>query len=103
MQREYIVNQIAPAVHKVAPDAEIVLYGSEARKEARADSDIDLMILLNRPHISFQDQDAIFAPLYDLELKHHTIINPLIYTKSYWENRPMDDFKYNVQTEGIRL
>lgn len=103
MHRTSIVQQIAPAVHRVAPDAEILLYGSEARGDARIDSDIDLMILLNRPHLSFKEQDEIFAPLYELELKHNTIINPLIYTKKYWEQRPMDQFKYNIQTEGIRL
>ena len=71
---------------------------TEVKREA-----IDLMILLDRPHISFAEEDAIYAPLYELELKYNTLINPLIYTKSYWEQRPMDYFKYNVQNEGIRL
>jgi len=31
-----------------APDATIILYGSFARGDHRADSDIDLLILLNQ-------------------------------------------------------
>lgn len=103
MRRTAVTQQLAPAIRTIVPDAEIILFGSEARGDARADSDIDLMILLDQPKVTFAQQDKIYTPIYDISLQHNVIINALIYTKSYWNNRPMDWFKYNVQQEGIQL
>lgn len=51
MRRTEIVDMIRSILHKVAPNAQIILYGSEARGEARPDSDIDLLILVDEPQL----------------------------------------------------
>ena len=40
MKRPDIVRRIAEVVHRIAPDAKTILYGSEARGDAQVDSDI---------------------------------------------------------------
>ena len=72
----------------MAPTAKTILYGSQARNEARSDSDIDLLILLDGEKMTLKDEESITLPLYELELKTGVSISPIVTLKKLWENRP---------------
>lgn len=86
------------------PDAEVILYGSEARGDAYVGSDIDLLILLNIDRITLEDEEKITFPIYLLELKTGVLISPMVIAKKNWENRPFKTpFYINVMNEGVEL
>ena len=73
---------------RIAPDAKVIMYGSEARGDARQDSDIGLLILVDKDRLSYEEITKITYPLYDIEFASGIQINPLVRTRKQWENRP---------------
>ena len=86
------------------PSTCIALFGSYARGDSRHDSDIDLLVLLNKEQVTRQDQKMIKYSPYDLEFDSGIIISPLILSKKDWEEkRKKTPFYENVLKEGVEI
>ena len=72
--------------------------------DARADSDIDVLVLLEGEARDLKREEAVSGALYDLELSTGVLISPMIMLRKLWENRPFKTpFYINVMNEGITL
>jgi len=99
-----ILKLIRKTIRKTDPEAKIILYGSRARGDDKQDSDIDLLILLDKEKITRADEKRIKYPLYNIEFETGQIISPLVIPKKKWERRHRITPLYeNVQKEGIVL
>ncbi len=103
-KREKIIQKILELSNKKYPDAEIYLYGSQARGDANPLSDWDLLVLLNSENIPFSLEIEIMDGFYDIELETGQIISPIIYPKKEWNNKyKITPLYENIQKEGIKI
>ena len=104
MQKERVIYSIRETAGKVLPfGAKVVLFGSQARGDAREDSDWDILILLDKDGINNMDFDDVAYPLVELGWKIGVMINPILYTYRDWQKRNFTLFYKNVEQEGIVL
>ena len=103
-QRNEILIRIKNSVRSAEPQAKIILYGSFARGDNRKDSDMDIIILLQKDKISREDEKRVKYPLYDIEFDSGQVISPLVLSQKDWETRhKITPFYQNVISEGVEL
>lgn len=102
--KKTISDGVAKVFHRIAPTkARAILFGSRARGEARQDSDWDILILLDKEHITPADVNEVSYPIRELGWEINEIVNPVMYTMKEWESKSFTPFYKNVMKEGIAL
>ncbi|MCL1933619.1 MAG: nucleotidyltransferase domain-containing protein [Candidatus Azobacteroides sp.] len=98
-----IFEEIQALKRRILPDERVILFGSQARGDAREDSDWDLLVLLNKDKKTHEDEDNYAYPFDELGWNYGVAINAILYTKKQWEQGKIFPFYKNVMREGIEI
>lgn len=104
MDKDYIKNLIRTRIKQKNPNAEIILFGSQARGDFNKDSDWDILILLNQLDVSRDTEMEYREELFEVELETGEPISTFVFSKNDWESKHKITPLYkNIKTEGIEL
>jgi predicted nucleotidyltransferase len=78
------------------------VFGSTARNERRAGSDIDIFVLL--PHVERHIEEDLFNIAYDIELEHDCLIDLIVFGKEEKDGlMSKTPFYQQVIEEGVGI
>jgi uncharacterized protein (UPF0332 family)/predicted nucleotidyltransferase len=82
-QTKALLLRCRSVVQAAYPNAEIILYGSQARGQAQPESDIDLLVLLDE-EVPAAAKRRIHDLLYDVALAEDVVISSIIKSSRKW-------------------
>jgi len=98
-----IFKEIQTLKRQILPNEKVILFGSQARGDARPDSDWDLLVLLNKDKITYEDENTYAYPFADMGWNYGTYISVKMYTNKEWEERGFTPFYHNIQRDGVLI
>lgn len=92
------------AVKDFDPSAEIILYGSRARGDAKLESDYDLLVLIDG-EITLKREDDFRRRLFPIELETGAVLTVILTNKKDWNSSLYDAMPLyqNIKREGVIL
>ena len=100
MDSKRVIEYIRKVALSVLPkNSTLYLYGSRARGDYHADSDWDLLLLIDKPNLDHEDFERYSYPFVEMGWEIGEDIRPHAYTRNEWFNGPRSPFFYNVENE----
>ena len=107
LSKQPIIDSYIESIKKIyGPHlTKVILYGSYARGDAREDSDIDIMLLLDMPDEEIkQFQTELYDVTFDYNFDNDIEINTIAHSEMLF-NKWIDAYPFfkNVKNEGVVL
>lgn len=102
MTDEQFLREVKRYVHDIDPKAEVLLFGSQARKDACKDSDWDFLVLTDSV-VDRAFKRRMRDNLFYLELDSERVIGTVIKNKTDWKNLEVTPLYQNIRQDGYAL
>lgn len=100
-----VLTDLVARLHRDLNDAllAIVLFGSQARGDATALSDIDVAVIVRRR--TSEVWDTVTAIAADVSLEHEVVVSVLVVSEAKWLRLKTEDamLARNIEMEGVQL
>ena len=103
VEKEEMIKAMRNVLNSIDPTVQAILFGSRARGDAEEDSDWDVLVLIDKPHVSLSDYDKYSYPLRELGWDMDEIINPVLFSTKEWNENNFTMFNHNVRNDGIAI
>ena len=82
---------------------QLVLFGSRARGDAAPDSDMDILVIINKPTEDIEEYISSCA--WEAGFEYGMVIVPVVYSKKEWESGPdrISLLARAIEMEGVPL
>lgn len=77
------IEEAARIIRGLVPTERIVVFGSKARGDDDAESDIDILVITSR-RISRAERHAIVDALFPIQIARQVVLSPLIVSDEDW-------------------
>jgi len=98
----HVLPRLQKELHQILGDRleGVYLYGSQARGDAKPDSDIDVLIVMSEDFDYFELLEATSDVTWKLSLDHDVLITRTFITKEQF-NQASTPFLMNLQREAV--
>lgn len=106
LKEEYkpFLLQIKENVQQVDAEAQVWLYGSRARGDARSDSDWDILVLSPKDKLTFKEEEKYMDNICGLMVETGQVIQLFAYGMLDWhQNHKITPFYQSVKSDAIQL
>jgi predicted nucleotidyltransferase len=98
-----IIKLIKTSIKAIDPKAQVIIYGSRARGDAKKDSDWDILILTDYP-VSTEIERSFRNNLFDIEIETGEVFSTFVYQKQIWNTKHRVTPLYrNIKREGVKI
>ncbi len=99
MNQKDFLNKIKARVLKEDANASLILFGSHARGDYRADSNWDVLVLTSK-EMDFKSERKLRDDIYEVELEFMQPVSTIIVEKDKWESMAITPLYENVAVQG---